>query len=95
MGELGTLLFNWLISSLHPFNLLMIILWLAIGMVAVVLPGITMVNAVVLILPFTYFMDIAPGILLLVGIYCGGCYAGTITGILFNIPGDPMNVPHT
>ena len=47
MGELGTLLFNGLISSLHPFNLLMIILGLAIGMVAGVLPGITMVNAVV------------------------------------------------
>ena len=40
-------------------------------------------------------MDIAPGILLLVGIYCGGCYAGTITGILFNIPGHLMNVPQT
>jgi putative tricarboxylic transport membrane protein len=95
MGELATLLTNGLVASLHPFNLLMMVLGLAIGMVAGVLPGITMVNAVVLILPFTYFMDIAPSILLMVGIYCGGCYAGTITGILFNIPGDPMNVPQT
>ena len=50
---------------------------------------ITMVNAIVLVLPFTYFMEIVPAILLMVGIYCGGCYAGTITGILFNI-GQPF-----
>ncbi len=95
MDTVASNLLNGLILSIQPLNLLMIIVGLAIGMLAGVLPGITMVNAVVLALPFTYFMDIASGILLMVGIYCGGCYAGTITGILFNIPGDPMNVPQT
>ncbi|MEW6409583.1 MAG: tripartite tricarboxylate transporter permease [Nitrospirota bacterium] len=95
MGDVATYLFNGLIASLHPLNILMIFFGLAIGMVAGVLPGITMVNAIVLVLPFTYFMDITPALLLMIGIYCGGCYAGTITGILFNIPGDPMNVPQT
>ena len=28
-------------------------------------------------------------------VYCGGVFGGSITGILFNIPGDPMNVPTT
>jgi len=88
-------LLSGLTGALDPMSLLMIILGLAIGMLAGVLPGITMVNAIVLVLPFTYFMEIVPAILLMVGIYCGGCYAGTITGILFNIPGDPMNVPQT
>jgi len=95
MGDVATNLISGLIASLQPLNILMIIFGLFIGMVAGVLPGITMVNAIVLVLPFTYFMDITPAILLMVGIYCGGCYAGTITGILFNIPGDPMNVPQT
>jgi len=31
----------------------------------------------------------------MIGIYCGGIFGGSITGILFNIPGDPMNVPTT
>ena len=95
MGDIGTNLINGLMVSIQPLNILMIICGLAIGMLAGALPGITMVNAIVLVLPFTYFMDIDSSILLMVGVYCGGVYAGTITGILFNIPGDPMNVPQT
>src|SRR5512145_2636446 len=68
---------------------------LAIGIVAGALPGITMLNSIVLVLPFTYLMSIVPALLLMVGIYCGGVFGGSITGILFNIPGDPMNVPTT
>ena len=84
-----------LINSLQPFNMLMIILGLIIGVVAGALPGITMLNAIVLVLPFTYLMDIVPSLLIMSGIYCGGVFGGSITGILFNIPGDPMNVPTT
>ena len=40
-------------------------------------------------------MGIVPALLLMVGVYCGGVFGGSITGILFNIPGDPMNVPTT
>jgi putative tricarboxylic transport membrane protein len=81
--------------ALLPVNLLMIVLGLVIGIVAGVLPGITMLNSIVLVLPFTYLMDIVPALLLMIGIYCGGVFGGSITGILFNIPGDPMNVPTT
>jgi putative tricarboxylic transport membrane protein len=84
-----------LAQALQPVNFLMILIGLTIGIVAGALPGISMVNAIVLALPFTYLMEITPSLLLMAGIYCGGCYAGTITGILFNIPGDPMNVPQT
>ena len=73
----------------------MIIVGLVIGVVAGALPGITMLNAIVLVLPFTYAMDIVPSLLLMTGVYCGGVCGGSITGILFNIPGDPMNVPET
>jgi putative tricarboxylic transport membrane protein len=40
-------------------------------------------------------MGIVPALLLMIGVYCGGVFGGSITGILFNIPGDPMNVPTT
>src|SRR5713226_723999 len=81
--------------ALQLVNFLMIILGLTIGIVAGALPGITMLNAIVLVLPFTYFMGIVPALLLMIGVYCGGVFGGSITGILFNIPGDPMNVPTT
>jgi putative tricarboxylic transport membrane protein len=84
-----------LMHSFDPLNFLMILLGLVIGVLAGALPGITMLNAIVLVLPFTYLMDIVPSLLLMIGIYCGGIFGGSITGILFNIPGDPMNVPVT
>ncbi len=95
MWEHISLLGMGLNNSLQPLNFLMILTGLVIGVLAGALPGITMLNAIVLVLPFTYLMGIVPSILLMIGIYCGGVYAGSITGILFNIPGDPMNVPTT
>jgi putative tricarboxylic transport membrane protein len=82
-------------ASLQPLNFLMILVGLAIGIVAGALPGITMLNSIVLVLPFTYLMGIVPSLLLMTSIYIGGVFGGSITGILFNIPGDPMNVPTT
>ena len=82
-------------ASLEPLNFLMILAGLAIGIVAGALPGITMLNSIVLVLPFTYLMGIVPSLLLMTSIYIGGVFGGSITGILFNIPGDPMNVPTT
>src|SRR6266540_2102308 len=83
------------VNALQPLNFAMILLGLTIGIVAGALPGITMLNAIVLVLPFTYLMGIVPALLLMIGVYCGGVFGGSITGILFNIPGDPMNVPTT
>jgi putative tricarboxylic transport membrane protein len=83
------------VNAVQPLNFLMIVLGLTIGIIAGALPGITMLNAIVLVLPFTYLMGIVPALLLMIGVYCGGVFGGSITGILFNIPGDPMNVPTT
>jgi putative tricarboxylic transport membrane protein len=91
LGGLGVGFLN----TFQPLNFLMIVLGLGIGIVAGALPGITMLNAIVLVLPFTYLIGIVPALLLMIGVYCGGVFGGSITGILFNIPGDPMNVPTT
>ena len=42
-----------LAASLEPLNFLMILTGLAVGIVAGALPGITMLNSIVLVLPFT------------------------------------------
>jgi putative tricarboxylic transport membrane protein len=95
VGEIVAHLGAGLLNALQPLNLAMVVAGLAIGIVAGALPGITMLNAIVLVLPFTYLMGIVPALLLMIGVYCGGVFGGSITGILFNIPGDPMNVPTT
>jgi putative tricarboxylic transport membrane protein len=84
-----------LVNTFDPLNFSMILAGLIIGVLAGALPGITMLNAIVLVLPFTYLMGIVPSLLLMTSVYCGGVFGGSITGILFNIPGDPMNVPTT
>jgi len=89
------LLGNGLLSTFDPLNFSMILVGLTVGILAGALPGITMLNAIVLVLPFTYLMGIVPSLLLMTSVYCGGVFGGSITGILFNIPGDPMNVPTT
>lgn len=89
------LFWTGLAGACSPFNFAMMLTGLIIGVLAGALPGITMLNAIILVLPFTYNMDIVPSLLLMTSVYGGGIFGGSITGILFNIPGDPMNVPAT
>lgn len=83
------------INVFEPFNILLILLGLVMGIFLGALPGIGSSMAIVLVLPFTYFMDIIPAILLLVTIYVGSTYGGSITAILFNTPGTPESVATT
>ena len=81
------------VNALSPINMFLVTLGLVVGLIAGALPGVTMVMAVILMLPFTYTMDATAAILLMSACYHGGVFGGSITAILFNIPGDPMNVP--
>jgi putative tricarboxylic transport membrane protein len=76
-----------------PVNLAVMVIGLVLGMLVAVLPGLTLVMGVVLALPFTYKMGVAPALILLTAMYVSGTYAGAITAILFRIPGEPMDVP--
>src|SRR5690348_14612826 len=95
MTEIVTGLGAGFVSALQPLNFGMILLGLAIGIGAGALPGITMLNSIVLVLPFTYCMGIVPALPPMIGVYCGGVFGGSISGVLFSVPGDPMNVPAT
>lgn len=61
-----------------------------IGVIVGATPGLTSVMAIVLLLPFTYTLSPLFAIAGLMGCYKGGVYGGSITAILFNIPGTPM-----
>lgn len=83
------------LSILDPLTLLLIVAGLVIGVFLGALPGIGSSMAIVLALPFTYFLDVVPAIALLVTIYVGSTYGGSITAILFNTPGTPESVATT
>lgn len=83
------------LSVLDPLTLLLIVAGLIIGVFLGALPGIGSSMAIVLALPFTYFLDVVPAIALLVTIYVGSTYGGSITAILFNTPGTPESVATT
>lgn len=53
------------------------------------LPGLTATMGVALVLPLTFGMEAAPGMLLLIGVYVGAIYGGSIAAILIRTPGTP------
>ena len=56
------------------------------GILCGAMPGLSAVMALTLMLPFTFSVKGA-GIMMLVGIFCGAIYGGSITAILINTPG--------
>lgn len=71
--------------------LLTIVLGTLLGISIGVLPGLTSTMGVALMLPLTFGMEPVTGILLLIGVYFGSVYGGSITAILINTPGTPAS----
>lgn len=66
-----------------------IILGVFTGICIGALPGLTATMGVALVLPLTFGMEATPGILLLIGVYVGAIYGGSISAILLRTPGTP------
>ncbi len=78
-----------------PSIFLMVIFAIVLGTIFGALPGVSATMAVALGLPFTYSMAPVPAIVFLVAIYCSSITGGSITAILFKIPGVPSSAPTT
>lgn len=61
------------------------------GVVIGALPGLTVNMGIALLLPLTFSFQGMAGILMLLGVYCGAIYGGSITAILINTPGTPAS----
>lgn len=66
-----------------------------IGFVFGIIPGISGTQAMAILLPFTFVMDQAGAMVFLVSIMAVGGFAGSITSILLNVPGEPTNAATT
>lgn len=78
-----------MMASLESF--VAIAVGLLAGIIIGAIPGLTADIAIILCLPLTYSMPPIPSMLLLLGLYCGGTYGGSITAILINTPGTPSS----
>jgi len=72
-------------------SLMVLAIGIAIGVVAGAIPGMSATMAVALTLPFTFNMPAISGILLLLGVYKGGIFGGSIPAILIKTPGTPAS----
>ena len=94
MEELANL-FHGFATVLQPYNILVMVIGILLGLVIGVLPGLGGANGVAILLPLTFSMSPTSAIIMLTCIYWGALFGGAITSILFNIPGEPWSVATT
>ena len=70
-------------------NVIMLFIGVVVGCTVGAIPGMTATMGVALTLPFTFYLPPVTGILLLIGVYKGGIYGGSIPAILIKTPGTP------
>lgn len=78
-----------LVATIESF--LALAIGVCVGVVAGAIPGMSATMAVALTLPFTFSLTPITGILLLLGVYKGGIFGGSIPAILIKTPGTPAS----
>src|SRR4051794_16218408 len=94
MEEIANL-FHGFSVVVQPFNILVMLVGIMLGVIIGVLPGLGGANGVAILLPLTFSMSPTSAIIMLSCIYWGALFGGAITSILFNIPGEPWSVATT
>src|SRR5581483_888722 len=94
MDNLAELLHGFTIAVTVPHLALMAV-GVLLGILVGVLPGLGAPNGVSLLLPLTFGMQPVSAIILLSSMYWGALFGGSVTSILFNIPGEPSSVATT
>jgi putative tricarboxylic transport membrane protein len=86
--EFGLLLKGFA-TVLQPTSLLLILMGVVGGILVGSLPGLTATMGVALLVPFTFGLPVEQGVGMLLGIFCGAIYGGSISAILIRTPGTP------
>src|SRR6188472_4715585 len=94
MANLESLLHGFGVA-LTAYHVLLMVVGVLLGILVGVLPGLGAPNGVSLLLPLTFSMDPVAAIILLSSMYWGALFGGSVTSILFNIPGEPSSVATT
>lgn len=73
----------------NPMTFVCLVGGFLMGLLFGSIPGLTATLAVALLLPFTFAMELTDALVMVMGIFMAGIYAGSVTGIIVNIPGAP------
>lgn len=84
-----------LFQVFQPLHLLLLFCGVFLGIVFGALPGLTATMGLALLVPFTFTMSPAAGLIMLGGIYVGAMYGDAIPAILINTPGTPAAIATT
>ncbi len=84
-------LLNGLLTAFSPGVLPVLIFGVSGGIILGALPGLTATMGVAILLPFTFGMDPTAALVMLIGVYIGGIYGGSIAAILLKTPGTPAS----
>ncbi|SNR48919.1 C4-dicarboxylate ABC transporter permease [Paracoccus sediminis] len=84
-----------LFEALSPLNLLLAVAGVLGGTIIGALPGLSATMAIAVLVPFTFVMDPASGLIVLGAIYTGAIYGGAFAAILVNTPGTPSAIATT
>src|SRR5262245_7472705 len=63
-----------------------------VGTLIGVLPGIGPVSTIAMLIPLTFHLPPASGLIMIAGIYFGAQYGGSTTAILLNVPGETSSI---
>ena len=74
-------------TAFTPINLMMVLIGCFAGTFIGMLPGLGPVSAIALMIPITYGLDPASGLILIAGVYYGAVFGGSTSAILINAPG--------
>ena len=74
-------------ALMTPMNILYMTIGTVLGIMAGAIPGLSATMAISLLVPVTFVMQPLSGLAMLAGIYNGGMFGGSISSILFNVPG--------
>ncbi len=82
-------LFSGFLTLFSSMSVVALLGGVVLGIIIGVLPGLTATMGIALLIPLTYYAAPAVGLSLLLGIFAGGIYGGSVSAILLKTPGTP------
>ena len=78
-------------SAFSPMTILLLAFGTAAGIAIGAMPGLSVNMGIALLYPLTFTFKGVQGIIMLLGVYCGAIYGGSISAILLKTPGTPAS----
>ena len=88
---MGQYILDAFASAFNPQTLLLLVIGTAAGIAIGAMPGLSVNMGIALLYPMTFTYKGVQGIIMLLGVYCGAIYGGSISAILLKTPGTPAS----